>query len=83
MSVQDRKLFADRCGTTANYLNMVAHGQKPRVGEALCPEIERASDGAVTCESLRADVDWVRIKDATWPHPKGRPLVDYSLKRAA
>lgn len=40
--------------------------------------IERATNGAVTCEELRSDVSWVRIADPTWPHPKGRPLVDHS-----
>lgn len=43
-----------------------------------CLAIERATDGDVTCEEMRPDVVWVRVKDRRWPHPKGRPLVDLS-----
>ena len=43
-----------------------------------CPDIERATRGAVTCEDLRSDVSWTRVPDQEWPHPGGRPLVDYS-----
>lgn len=42
-----------------------------------CPDIERASDGAVTCEEMRPDARWHRIADAGWPwHPEGRPLLE-------
>jgi len=27
-----------------------------------CPEIERATDGRVTCEELRPDVDWAVLR---------------------
>ena len=27
-----------------------------------CPEIERATDGAVRCEDLRPDVDWAYLR---------------------
>lgn len=52
-----------------------ANGVKP-VPADRCPAIERASDGAVTCEELRADVHWARVPDASWPHPLGRPTID-------
>lgn len=51
-----------------------------RFPEAQCPTIEFASKGRFICEGLRSDVQWVRIKDKDWPHPKGRPLVDHSAK---
>jgi DNA-binding transcriptional regulator YdaS (Cro superfamily) len=41
-----------------------------------CPAIERATDGRVTCEELRADVAWQRVPDPAWPHPEGRPCID-------
>jgi hypothetical protein len=41
-----------------------------------CPAIERATSGAVTCETLRPDVTWSRIPDPSWPHPAGRPVID-------
>ena len=43
-----------------------------------CPAIERATSGAVTCEELRPNVRWARIPDPSWPHPSGRPVVDYA-----
>lgn len=41
--------------------------------------IERATDGQVTVEELRPDATWLRVKDKTWPHPKGRPVLDFTL----
>jgi DNA-binding transcriptional regulator YdaS (Cro superfamily) len=42
-----------------------------------CADIERATNGAVPCESLRPDLQWHRAADAAWPwHPKGRPLLE-------
>ena len=41
-----------------------------------CPQIERATAGAVPCETLRPDVRWSRIPDSGWPHPAGRPVID-------
>lgn len=29
-----------------------------------CPEIERATHGAVRCEDLRADVDWAYLRNS-------------------
>lgn len=44
-----------------------------------CHEIERALRGAVTCEQLRPDLAWLRVKDKSWPwHPGGRPTIDVS-----
>ncbi|MGL4526326.1 MAG: Cro/CI family transcriptional regulator [Aestuariivirga sp.] len=42
-----------------------------------CPQIEQATQGAVTCEEMRADLSWMRVPDESWPwHPGGRPLFD-------
>lgn len=41
-----------------------------------CHLIERATEGAVRCETLRPDIQWSRIADPTWPHPDGRPVID-------
>lgn len=47
-----------------------------RVPAERCPQIERATTGAVTCEALRPDVAWTRVPDPDWPHAAGRPLID-------
>jgi DNA-binding transcriptional regulator YdaS (Cro superfamily) len=45
-----------------------------------CPALERATEGAVTCEHQRPDVRWVRVMDSAWPwHPAGRPIADTSV----
>ena len=42
-----------------------------------CPAIERATKGGVTCEELRPDATWRRVRDRSWPwHPQGKPLLD-------
>lgn len=51
--------------------------------EEYCPALERALNGDCSCEGLRPDIAWVRIKDKSWPHPDGRPLVDHSAKVGA
>jgi len=51
------------------------------VPEDRCVDVEIACSGAVTVEELRPATTWVRVKDKTWPHPKGRPLVDHGANR--
>ena len=41
--------------------------------------IERATEGQVTVEEIRPDATWLRVKDRAWPHPKGRPVLDFAL----
>lgn len=48
-----------------------------------CPAIEHATGGVVPVEELRPDVRWVRVNDAAWPHPAGRPLIDLFEKVSA
>lgn len=47
-----------------------------RVPSARCPEIERLTDGQIPVELLRPDLRWHRKPQRSWPHPKGRPLLD-------
>lgn len=48
-----------------------------------CHEIERATEGAVTCEELRPDLEWARIADKSWPwHERGRPVLDVTKAAA-
>ena len=48
-----------------------------QVPDARCPAIEMATAGAVTCEDMRPDLTWRRIRDEGWPwHTEGKPLLD-------
>lgn len=47
-----------------------------------CPAIERGTGGQVTVGELRADVNWLRVPDAEWPHPEGRPCIDVAAPAA-
>lgn len=49
--------FARRCGTSLNYMKLVAYRSKKPNAE-LCIAIERESGGAVPVEELRPDIDW-------------------------
>lgn len=40
------------------------------------PAIERAT--GIPVERLCPGTIWCRVADADWPHPEGRPLVDFS-----
>jgi len=46
-----------------------ANGHRPIPAER-CPEIERATGGAVICEDLRPDVDWQVIRANPRPIPR-------------
>ena len=69
-------------GAFASDLSFWVNKIRP-IPEARCVDIERATDGAVTVEEMRPDVAWVRIKDKAWPHPKGRPAVDFARADSA
>ena len=58
------------------------HGWKA-IPEKHCPTIERATGGRFACEALRSDLVWERVPDAAWPHPGGRPLLDFAATKEA
>lgn len=63
-------------GIHAPTLSAWASGARP-VPLERCPQIERATDGAVSCEELNDSARWMRIPDPDWPwHPEGKPLID-------
>ena len=76
-SDDEREVFASKCGTTAGHLRNVSYGER-RAAPELCVELERHTDGAVTCEELRPDLPWSRSSDRKWPHSKGRPVLDFA-----
>lgn len=56
-------------------------GRKPSPEN--CALIERATKGAVTCEELRPDDKWARVKDRAWRwHKLGRPVLDVARVEA-
>ncbi|WP_083438206.1 transcriptional regulator [Caldimonas brevitalea] len=57
------------------FVSQLRKGERP-VPQDLCPLIEKATKGEVTCEQLLGNVQWYRVRDKSWPHPAGRPLVD-------
>lgn len=48
-----------------------------------CPAIERMTAGAVTADELHWASLWTRVPDSTWPHPLGRPLLDFAKTASA
>lgn len=61
LPVDEQVAFAARCGTTVGYLRKAISIRQP-INAATAIAIERESGGAVTCESLRRDVDWAYIR---------------------
>lgn len=61
LSLKDRDALAVRCDTTAAHLRNVSYGYR-LCGESLAINLERESEGEVTCEELRPDVDWAVIR---------------------
>lgn len=58
-------------------------GWKGRVPPKHCPRLERALLGCRSVEEMRPDVRWIRVPDADWPHPLGRPCEDHAAPAAA
>jgi DNA-binding transcriptional regulator YdaS (Cro superfamily) len=54
-------------GVSRSFIYQMAIGMKPVPAE-LCPKIERATHGAVRCEDLRPDVDWVVLRNSDCKH---------------
>lgn len=58
-----------------SFISKLVSGDKG-VPQNRAPDIERFTAGAVAVEELLPDLTWLRIPDASWPHPSGRPLLD-------
>lgn len=61
---EERSAFAAACGTTRNYLRLIAYnknGKGKRASAALAVSIDRESRGAVRFEQLCPDVDWAYV----------------------
>lgn len=71
MSLEQREAFAARCGTSAGHLRNISYGYKP-CGEGLAINVERESDGTVTCEELRPDVDWAYLRSTSPKRKSGK-----------
>lgn len=53
--------FAKKIGKNQSYVSMLVHRLKKRQGKIdveMCPKIEKATNGAVTCQQLRPDFPW-------------------------
>lgn len=77
-----RREIADATGLNEQYLYQCFTGRRS-VPVDRCPEIERGSNGRVSCEQLRPDVVWVRVPDPLWPHQGGRPCADIAAPKVA
>jgi len=63
LSKADAETFAKRCGTSVGQLKQVAYGNR-RASATLAIEIEKSSNKAVPCESLRPDIDWQYLRSS-------------------
>lgn len=64
LSPNEKKAFAERCGTTINYLRKVMSTGSV-IGPEICVQLEIHSGGVVTRKSLHPET-WERI----WPELK-------------
>jgi DNA-binding transcriptional regulator YdaS (Cro superfamily) len=57
--------LARRIGVRQSLISMWKH--RGRVPAEYCPDIERATSGAVRCEDLRPDVAWAVLREQVAP----------------
>lgn len=72
--------FAVAAGASLGHLRNVSIGFRTASAE-LAFNIERESHGAVPVDELIEGSAWKRIPDPDWPHPEGRPLLDFAPDR--
>lgn len=61
LSPQGRQRYARQCGTTIAYLRKHL-SQRTRIDVSLAVQLVAHSDGRVSFESLRPDVDWALVR---------------------
>jgi DNA-binding transcriptional regulator YdaS (Cro superfamily) len=62
LPVAEQQAFAKRAGTSVGYLRkLISLKQSP--GAGLAVNLARESQGALTLESLRSDVDWAYVRN--------------------
>ncbi len=66
LSFGGQALMARNLGVSPPTINQWVSGARPIPAER-CLEIEKITEGAVTCEELRPDVDWAYLR-GTLPH---------------
>lgn len=82
LSIEEREALALRVDSTRGHLQNVAYGSRS-CSEELAVALERESGAILSCEVLFPKKGlWHRVKDKSWPHRGGRPLVDYSKRIA-
>lgn len=60
------KALAEAVGVSQVMISQWKTGAR-RVPAEMCPDIERATGGAVRCEDLRPDVDWAYLRATNCP----------------
>ena len=82
-SAESMSAFARSLDVHVDQVRQWRHSQGGRrPSPAKCASIEHATGGLVRCDELRPDLTWARIADKSWPHPKGRPVLDVSKAAA-
>ena len=71
-----RRALAEAIHTTGGFLWQIAAGRRP-CPPYLAVAIEAQSAGQVPVEQMVKTARWHRIPDPAWPHPGGRPMLDY------
>ena len=66
--LEARDSFAERCGTSFDYLRQIGYGNRPCT-EKMAINLERESNQALVCEVLCPATDWAYIRAAAAPGP--------------
>lgn len=62
MNVDERSAFARRCKSTPAQIQQLAYGR--RASAELAIRIDIASEGQVSCEEMRPDINWAYLRDS-------------------
>lgn len=71
----EKRAASAALGTSQGHLNNVASDLRPLSAE-IAVAVESFTSGARAVEFLCPGMRWRRVRDPSWPHPKGKPLLD-------
>ncbi len=63
MEKGELEVFAARCKTTVGHLKQVRHGHR-RASASLAINLDRETNGLVSCEETRPDIDWAYLRNS-------------------
>ncbi len=82
LDADEKRAAASVLGATLGHLNNIACGLRPLAAD-IGIGVESITKGRLPVEVVCPGHRWHRVRDPSWPHPKGKPYLDVLPAEAA